>query len=77
MKLVTTFHPPSSVSGSLKCTLTSDSEFGHLVVAKINRVEVSSITREGLRPECEFEIWGRILAIRAIPVGVSSSPACT
>ncbi|KAH8104484.1 mono-functional DNA-alkylating methyl methanesulfonate N-term-domain-containing protein [Cristinia sonorae] len=68
MKLVTTFHHPSSVTSSLKCNLAQDSEFGHLVVAKTNRVEVFSLTREGLKQECEVEIWGRVLAIRAIPV---------
>ncbi|TCD64528.1 hypothetical protein EIP91_003995 [Steccherinum ochraceum] len=68
MKLVTTFHPPSSVADSVKCVLSPDSEFGHLVVAKTNRIEVFSLTRDGLRQECDVEIWGRVLAVRAIPV---------
>ncbi|THH31175.1 hypothetical protein EUX98_g3000 [Antrodiella citrinella] len=68
MKLVTTFHSPSSVTSSLTCILTPDTEFGHLVVAKTNRIEVSAITGEGLRQECDLEIWGRVLTIRAVPV---------
>ncbi|KAI0337556.1 hypothetical protein BDW22DRAFT_1363933 [Trametopsis cervina] len=67
MKVVSTFHQPSSVTSSLKCSLTSDSELGHLVVAKANRIEVSSITPEGLDPACSLEIWGRVLSIKAIP----------
>lgn len=67
MKLVTTFHSASSVIGSLKCRLTAESELEYLVVAKPNRIEVFALTPDGLRPECELEIWGRILALRSVP----------
>ncbi|KAK7682424.1 hypothetical protein QCA50_014629 [Cerrena zonata] len=67
MKLVTTFHSTSSVVGSLKCRLTPDSELEYLVIARPNRIEVSALTPDGLRPECELEIWGRVLALRSIP----------
>lgn len=71
MKVVATFHPPSSVTSSLRCTLSTQSELGHLVIAKANRVEVSSITAEGLKHECSLEVWGRILSIKAVPAKVS------
>ena len=70
MKVVSDFHPPSSVSCSVKCTLTDGLE--HLVVAKTNRVEVYSLRPEGLHSECELEIWGRIIALRNIPKDVST-----
>ena len=72
MKVVTTLHQPSSVHSSLSCKLLPDSEFGHLLVAKTNRIEVSSIQPEGLKHECSFEVWGRILAARAVPAEASS-----
>ncbi|OCH88473.1 hypothetical protein OBBRIDRAFT_780096 [Obba rivulosa] len=67
MRIVTTFHPPSSVSSSVRCRLTS-SPTEYLVVAKTNRLEVSSLQPEGLRPESTLDIWGRVLSLRAIPV---------
>ncbi|GJE83978.1 DNA damage-binding protein 1 [Phanerochaete sordida] len=69
MKVVTTLHQPSAVVSSVKCRLASNYELGHLVVAKTNRVEVSSIHPEGLKRECGLDIWGRVLSIRAVPAG--------
>ncbi|OSX59780.1 hypothetical protein POSPLADRAFT_1048255 [Postia placenta MAD-698-R-SB12] len=66
MRVVTTFHPPSSVVRSLKCSLAEEQE--HLVVAKANRLEVFSLRPEGLRRECSLEIWGRIVSLAAIPL---------
>ncbi|KAJ3557088.1 hypothetical protein NM688_g1656 [Phlebia brevispora] len=66
MKVVNTFHQPSSVTASVKCTLSADSPFGHLVVAKVSRIEVSSIRAEGLKHECSLDIWGRIVSMRAV-----------
>ncbi|KZT11975.1 uncharacterized protein LAESUDRAFT_746751 [Laetiporus sulphureus 93-53] len=66
MRVVATFHQPSSVSHSVKCNLTPDQE--HLVVAKSNRLEVFSLQPEGLRRECGLDIWGRVVALRAVPV---------
>ena len=74
MKVVTTLHQPSAVLSSLKCNLSTKSELGHLVVAKTNRIEVSSLQVEGLRPECSLEIWGRVLSIRSVPAEVRQSP---
>lgn len=70
MKVVTTLHPPSAVLSSVKCSLSAKSELGHLVVAKPNRIEVSSLQAEGLKAECSLEIWGRIMSIRAVPAEV-------
>lgn len=67
MKVVTTLHQPSAVLSSLTCNLSSNSELGHLVAAKSNRIEVSSLRSEGLEPECSLEIWGRVLCVRAVP----------
>lgn len=67
MKVVTTLHRSSAVLHSLKCNLSAQAELGHLVIAKINRIEVSSIQAEGLKPECSLEIWGRVVSIRAVP----------
>lgn len=74
MKVVNTFHQPSSVTGSLKCLLSSGSELGHLVVARTSRIEVSSIQQEGLKHECSLEIWGRVIAMRAVAARVSNNP---
>lgn len=64
MKVVTTFHQPSSVAHSLKCTLSTDQL--HLVVARLNTLEVYSAQPEGLRHECTAELYGRISVIRTI-----------
>ena len=70
MKIVTTFHQSSSVLSSLKCQLgTRDTE--HLVVAKLNRLDVYSLKPQGLHHECGVEIWGKVLTIKAIPQIVS------
>ena len=71
MKVVNTFHQPSSVAGSLKCLLSPGSGLGHLVVAKSSRIEVSSIQQEGLKHECTLEIWGRVVSMRAVAARVS------
>ncbi|CCM01903.1 uncharacterized protein FIBRA_03974 [Fibroporia radiculosa] len=65
MRVVATFHHPSSVVQSLKCNLTQDQE--HLIVAKVNRLEVFSLRSSGLHFECSLEIWGRIVSLKAIP----------
>ncbi|KAG9315581.1 CPSF A subunit region-domain-containing protein [Chiua virens] len=66
MKLISTFHPPSSVLDSLKFTLATGAEF--LVVAKLNRVDIYSIDQAGLRHEQQAEIWGRIRTIKVVPI---------
>ncbi|KAF9219239.1 hypothetical protein BS17DRAFT_431256 [Gyrodon lividus] len=72
MKVVATFHPPSSVLDSLKCTLADQHGSEFLVVAKLNRVDIYSIQREGLHHEQGIEIWGRIRTIRSVPVVLTS-----
>jgi DNA damage-binding protein 1 len=71
MKIVTTFHQPSSVLGSLKCRL-STRDLDHLVVTKLNRVEVYSLQSTGVKLECSLEIYGKLAAVKAIPIPVSS-----
>ncbi|RPD77741.1 hypothetical protein L226DRAFT_544225 [Lentinus tigrinus ALCF2SS1-7] len=65
MRVVSTFHPSSSVSRSLKCRLTPDAE--HLVVAKTDKLEVHSLQPDGLRRECVVDMWGRVVGLQAIP----------
>lgn len=69
MKVVADFHPPTSVVYSVKCNLTNDG-VEHLVVAKTNRLEVYSLHPDGLRLECELEIWGQPIGLRVLPRAV-------
>ena len=68
MKVVATFHQPSSVVSSARCNLTASQEF--LVVGKTDRVEVYSCHPDGVRKECQLDIWGRIVSIKALPVSL-------
>ncbi|KAF8967077.1 CPSF A subunit region-domain-containing protein [Flammula alnicola] len=67
MKIVSTFHPSSSVLSSVKCRLgTRDLE--HLVVAKLNRLDVYSLRTHGLQHECGLDVWGKICSLKRIPL---------
>jgi DNA damage-binding protein 1 len=67
MKIVTTFHQPSSILSSIKCQLSSR-ELEHLVIAKINRIDVYSLQPHGLQHECGTEIWGKVASVKAVPI---------
>ncbi|KAI0027623.1 mono-functional DNA-alkylating methyl methanesulfonate N-term-domain-containing protein [Vararia minispora EC-137] len=67
MKVVATFHPPSSVVGSAACHLSTDKDVHHLVVATSSRLEVYVAADEGLRLLCSTEIWGRIVSLKKWP----------
>ena len=69
MKIVTTFHQPSSVISSLKCQLSSRG-LEHLVVAKLHRIDVYALQPDGLEHRCGLEIWGKVLSIRSVPIAV-------
>ncbi|KAJ7163276.1 mono-functional DNA-alkylating methyl methanesulfonate N-term-domain-containing protein [Mycena filopes] len=71
MKIVSTFHRPSSVLCSLKCQLTSTG-FEHLVVAKLDGIEVYSVQPGGLKHQCRWNVWGNILAVKSVPTHDSS-----
>ncbi|KAG2758166.1 hypothetical protein P692DRAFT_20763238 [Suillus brevipes Sb2] len=73
MKVVTTFHPASSVVDSLKFRLKDEQPSEFLVVAKRNRLDIYALLPEGLRHQQGLEIWGRIRVIRAVPVLSGSS----
>ena len=73
MRIVSTFHPPSSVTDAIKCRLTSDHSLIHLVVAKSNRLDIYSVQPSGLSHECGADIWGRIVVVKAIPTTVTAS----
>ncbi|KAF8908996.1 CPSF A subunit region-domain-containing protein [Gymnopilus junonius] len=67
MKVISTFHPSSSVLSSVKCRLvTRDLE--HLVVAKLSRLDVYSIRSHGLQHECGVNVWGKICSVKALPL---------
>ncbi len=68
MRVVSTFHPSSSVSRSLKCRLTLDAEY--LVVAKTDKLEVHSLHPDGMKRECVVDMWGRVVGLQAIPAKV-------
>lgn len=70
MRVVSTFHPPSSVTDAIKCHLTSDHALIHLVVTKSDRLDIYSVQPSGLRYECGAEIWDRVVTVRAIPAQV-------
>ncbi|TFY70381.1 hypothetical protein EVG20_g2619 [Dentipellis fragilis] len=67
MKVVSTFHQPSSVAASVRCRLTGDKTLVHLVVAKTNRLEVYSARPEGLHRECTADVWGRVASLKVLP----------
>ncbi|KAF8895272.1 CPSF A subunit region-domain-containing protein [Infundibulicybe gibba] len=67
MKIVSTFHQPSSVLSSVKCRL-STRDLEHLVVAKTNRIDIYSLQPHGLQHEHTQEIWGKILCVKAVPI---------
>ncbi|CAK5284351.1 unnamed protein product, partial [Mycena citricolor] len=69
-----TFHRPSSVVSSLKCSLTAGVE--HLVVAKLDGLDVYSLQPEGLRHECRWDILGNVLTVKALPVS-ETGPCCS
>lgn len=73
MKVVTTFHAPSSVVSSVKCRLGSR-DIEHLAVAKHSRVDVYSLQPNGLQHECGIDLFGKVKCVRAIPIQVSSVP---
>ncbi|KAF8635825.1 hypothetical protein AX15_000024 [Amanita polypyramis BW_CC] len=67
MKVVATFHQPSSVLSSVKCHLGSK-DVEHLIIGKLNRVIVYSIQPHGLQKECSVDIRGKALCLKAVPI---------
>ena len=66
MKLVATFHGPTSVSHSIKCTLEDDEDVEFLVIAKTSILEVFAILPDSLRLQCTLDVWSRISSLNAI-----------
>ncbi|KAJ4488025.1 CPSF A subunit region-domain-containing protein [Lentinula aciculospora] len=66
-RIASTFHPSSSVISSVKCSL-SLRELEHLVVAKLNSLQVYSILESKLQLECNLEVRGKVRLVRAIPI---------
>ncbi|KAJ6466487.1 CPSF A subunit region-domain-containing protein [Mycena sanguinolenta] len=71
MKIVSTFAHPTSVLSSVKCNLTSTG-LEHLVVAKLDGLDVYSVQPEGLKHECRWNVWGNILSVKSVPTLDSS-----
>jgi len=70
MKIISTFHPSSSVLSSIKCQLTSR-DLEHLVISKLSRIDVYSVQPQGLQHECGLDVSGKICSIKALPISVS------
>lgn len=71
MHVISTYLPPTAVTHAITAKLTAGSA-RYLVIAKINRVEVFSLEREGLKPLATYELWGRIVALEEVVVDVKS-----
>lgn len=69
MKVVSTFHPPSAVSCSVKCKFIPDNH-EYLVVGKANRLELYSLQPKGLHFESTLDVWGHIVTIRPVEFSV-------
>lgn len=69
MKIICSFHPSSSVLGSVKCRLGSG-DLEYLVVAKLDRLEVFSLRSHGLQKECVLPVLGKICSVKTIPISV-------
>jgi len=73
MKVISTFHPSSSVLSSIKCRLTSRG-LEHLVIAKLSRIDVYSVQPRELQHECGLDVSGKICSIKPLPISVSMKP---
>jgi DNA damage-binding protein 1 len=67
MKVITTFHSPTSVIASVKCQL-SQRNLEHLVIARWHRLDIYSLLPDGLKHITGIDIWGRVLALKTIPI---------
>ncbi|KAL0066188.1 hypothetical protein AAF712_006813 [Marasmius tenuissimus] len=66
-RVTATFHPSSSVLSSVKCSLSSRDR-QHLVVGKLDCLEVYSIQPDKLQLECKYQVTGKLRAVKAVPV---------
>ncbi|KAG9035896.1 hypothetical protein FRB95_010299 [Tulasnella sp. JGI-2019a] len=63
MLAISTWHPSSTVTHSLKCRLAEENE--SLVIAKVNTLEVHDLNATGLTLRCTFDIWGTVTSLLA------------
>ena len=70
MHVISTYLSPTAVTHATTAKLTAGSA-RYLVIAKINRAEVFSLERGGLKPLATYELWGRIVALEEIVVDVN------
>ncbi|KDR82646.1 hypothetical protein GALMADRAFT_837022 [Galerina marginata CBS 339.88] len=68
MKVISTFHPSSSVVSSVKCRLGASRDHENLVVAKLSRLDVYSVRTQGLQHECGLNVWGKVCSVKALPL---------
>ena len=75
MRLLSTYHPPSSVIASVHCHLTGHTgdEISHLAIARPTRVDVHATTKAGLEWRAGIDIWGVVVDVRAARPRVSLS----
>ncbi|KAG8861744.1 hypothetical protein FRB96_002702 [Tulasnella sp. 330] len=63
MLAISTWHPSSTVTHSVKCKLAGNKE--SLVIAKANTLEVYDLSATGLVLKCTFDIWGIVTSLLA------------
>ena len=73
MKIISTFHPTSSVLSSVKCRLSSR-DLEHLIVAKLNRIDAYTVRPHGLQHECGLDVWGKVCSVKHLPLSVGALP---
>ncbi len=82
-RITSTFHASSSVVSSFKARLVAPHSYSgnsngagiggpeHLVIAKIDSIEVHSILKDGLKKECSIAVRGRVGGVWGVKVPVS------
>lgn len=69
MLAISTWHPSSTVTHSVKCKLAGEAE--SLVIAKANTLEVHDLTAAGLVLKCTLDVWGIVTSLLATQRKVS------
>lgn len=66
MKVVSTYHSPTSVAFSVRCFLTADSELEFLVVARTSALDLYAVLPDELQLQSSFDVWGRITSLKVL-----------
>ncbi|KAL0569702.1 hypothetical protein V5O48_012262 [Marasmius crinis-equi] len=66
-RVTATFHSSSSVLSSVKCSLSSRDR-QHLVVGKLDCLEVYSVQQDKLQLECTYQVTGKLRTVKAVAI---------